>query len=243
LTRGVDRPVHPTLGLSGAGSPLGCGLGSPLVFRRRPETAPAATSGKSSTSSSGSGRESVGPDSGDSAAKGRPTPKRRDAEAARKEALKTPSDPRTARKQARERDRLARAEARQALVSGDTRRLPARDAGPVRAFARDYIDSRRSVAEFFIPFAFGVIVLGFFKQPVLQAVLVLSWMLMFALLVVDSSIIGFRLRSKLGAQWPDKSERRGVLVYALMRSIQIRRMRLPPPRVKPGGAPVTPKSK
>jgi len=33
------------------------------------------------------------------------------------------------------------------------------------------------------------------------------------------------------------------LLYALMRSIQIRRMRLPPPRVKVGGAPAPPKSK
>ena len=213
------------------------------MFRRRSETAPAATSGKSSTSSSRSGGASTAPDAGDTAAKGRPTPKRREAEAARKEALKTPSDPRAARKQARERDRVARSGARQALKSGDTRRLPARDAGPVRAYVRDDIDSRRSVAEFFIPFAFAVIVLGFFKQSVLPAILLLSEMLMFALLVVDSAIIGFRLRSKLSVRWPDKVERRGALMYALMRSIQIRRMRLPPPRVKPGGAPVTPKSK
>jgi len=129
------------------------------------------------------------------------------------------------------------------MVAGDTRNLPARDAGPVRAFVRDYIDSRRSVAEFFIPFAFVIIVLGFFKQPVVQAISLFSWMLMFTLLIVDSAIIGVRLRAKLTQQWPDRSARRGALLYALMRSIQIRRMRLPPPRVKVGGAPAPPKSK
>lgn len=211
------------------------------MFGRRTDSEAASSAEKPAPASAGSAEGTSA--AADSAAKGRPTPKRRDAEAARKEAMRTPSDPRAARKQERERGRQARIEARAAMVAGDTRNLPARDAGPVRAFVRDYIDSRRSVAEFFIPFAFVIIVLGFFKQPVVQAISLFSWMLMFTLLIVDSAIIGVRLRAKLTQQWPDRSARRGALLYALMRSIQIRRMRLPPPRVKVGGAPAPPKSK
>jgi len=211
------------------------------MFGRRTDSEAASSVEKPAPASAGSAEGTSA--AADSAAKGRPTPKRRDAEAARKEAMRTPSDPRAARKQERERGRQARIEARAAMVAGDTRNLPARDAGPVRAFVRDYIDSRRSVAEFFIPFAFVIIVLGFFKQPVVQAISLFSWMLMFTLLIVDSAIIGVRLRAKLTQQWPDRSARRGALLYALMRSIQIRRMRLPPPRVKVGGAPAPPKSK
>ena len=239
--------LTPTLSLCAGEGPPESGLGSVLVFRRRDETATATSTGKSaggpSTTSSTNENPANGSGAKYSEAKGRPTPSRKDAEAARKSALRTPSDPKAARKQSRERERTARIEARQAMASGDTRKLPPRDSGPVRMFVRDYVDSRRSVAEFFIPFAFMVIVLGFFKQPALQAILVLSWMLMFLLLVVDSFIIGYRLKTKLAQQWPDKADRRGTLIYALMRTLQIRRMRLPPPRFKAGGKPVTPKAR
>ena len=40
---------------------------------------------------------------------------------------------------------------RASLASGDDRYLPARDKGPVRAFARDYVDSRRTVGEYMLP--------------------------------------------------------------------------------------------
>lgn len=39
---------------------------------------------------------------------------------------------------------------REAMASGDERYLPVRDKGPVRRFARDYVDSRWCVAEFFL---------------------------------------------------------------------------------------------
>ena len=38
-------------------------------------------------------------------------------------------------------------------------------------------------------------------------------------------------------------ERRGAIPYAIMRSIQIRRLRLPKPKIKAGGAPVVPKAR
>ena len=49
---------------------------------------------------------------------------------------------------------------REAMASGDERYLPARDKGPVRRFARDYVDSRFRVAEFFLPLAVVILVLS-----------------------------------------------------------------------------------
>ncbi len=172
--------------------------------------------------------------------KGRPTPTRKDAEAARKQTLKVPSDPKQARKAARSRASAERATQRAALVSGDTKNLPPRDAGPVKAYVRDYVDSRRSAGEFFIPVAVAVLVLGWF--PALAQVLVFVWVVMLAGVVLDSLYLWWRLRSTLPEKFPDEN-RGGALAYALMRSIQLRRLRLPKPRVRAGGAPVVPKQK
>ena len=63
------------------------------------------------------------------APKGRPTPSRREAEAARKHQLKIPKDPKAAKKAVRERDREDRARSRAGMMAGDERYLPARDKG------------------------------------------------------------------------------------------------------------------
>lgn len=175
--------------------------------------------------------------------KGRPTPKRREAEEARRQALKGPSDPKARRKLERERTRQERIAAREAMMAGDERHLPARDAGPVRKYVRDYIDGRWTLAEFFIPLAVVVLIASLFTKPEIQQLVSYVWFLMLIVLLVDMSILLLRLRGKLVKQFPDADERRGALFYAAMRAMQIRRLRLPPPKVKPGGKPVQPKVK
>ena len=100
--------------------------------------------------------------------KGRPTPSRKEAEAARKQSLKLPKDPKAARRAARERDRDASAQQRAALMAGDERALPARDQGPVKRYVRDFVDSRFTIAEYFIFVALAVLVFGFIPNPVVQ---------------------------------------------------------------------------
>jgi hypothetical protein len=173
--------------------------------------------------------------------KGRPTPSRKDAEAARKQTLKIPADPKAAKKAARQRAGQERAQAQAALRSGDERHLPARDAGPVKAFAREYVDSRISAGEFFIPVAVAVLVLGFIKAPAVAQLLVWVWVLMLVAVVVDSVYLWFRLSRLLPAKFPHETVR-GAVPYAIMRSLQIRRLRLPRPKVKVGGRPVPPKN-
>jgi hypothetical protein len=57
------------------------------------------------------------------------------------------------------------------------------------------------------------------------------WLVLVTLIIVDSMILAFRLRSGLQRTMPDQSHR-GALAYALMRSMQIRRFRLPPPSLR-----------
>jgi Protein of unknown function (DUF3043) len=175
--------------------------------------------------------------------KGRPTPTRKEAEAARKQALKGPADPKARRKLERDQARQERMATREALVAGDERALPARDAGPVRRYVRDYVDGRRTLAEFFIPLAVVVLVVGLFRNPQIQVVVSFVWFLMLALLVVDMAVLLVRMQSKLKKEFPDPTQRKGTTFYGAMRALQIRRLRLPPPKVKAGGRPVEPKTK
>ena len=79
--------------------------------------------------------------------KGRPTPSRREAEAARKARAKAGMDKKAAKQLLRERRAAENAKMRQGLKTGDERYLPPRDQGPVRRFVRDFVDARVSMAE------------------------------------------------------------------------------------------------
>ena len=57
------------------------------------------------------------------------------------------------------------------------------------------------------------------------------------------TILLIRLSSLLKKQFPDPADRKGAMFYGGMRALQIRRLRLPPPKVRPGGRPVEPKAK
>src|SRR6476619_6571039 len=106
-------------------------------------------------------------------AKNRPTPKRRDQEAARKRPLVV-----TDRKAARDTERTKRREAqlkqRQAMVTGDDSHLPVRDKGPVRRYIRDYVDARWNLGEFMLPVMVVVLALSFIRIPALFAVISIS---------------------------------------------------------------------
>jgi len=173
--------------------------------------------------------------------KGRPTPRRRDAEAARKQQLRTPKDSRGARRATRERDREQRSKSRAAMLAGDERYFPPRDQGPVRAFTRDFVDSRFTIAEFFIFFAIIVLALGF-APPEFQQYSTLGFFALTLVIAVDTTILLVSLNVAAKREFPDKAERKGITLYAALRVLQLRRLRLPKPRVKRGGAPSTPKS-
>lgn len=165
--------------------------------------------------------------------KGRPTPKRREAEKGRRRAVAAPRDRKEAYRRTRERQREERRKTMSGLRAGDERHLPPRDRGPVRKYVRDFVDSRRSVAEFFLPLALVILILNFAQSDRMKLVGSLLWTLLVVLIVLDSLVLVFRLRRGLRRAHPGEN-RRGAIPYALMRSMQIRRFRLPPPRVKPG---------
>ncbi|MEU6085898.1 DUF3043 domain-containing protein [Streptomyces sp. NPDC047085] len=170
------------------------------------------------------------------APKGRPTPKRSEAQSQRRSVASTPTNRKEAAKHQREERRQALARQRKALAGGDERYLPARDKGPVRKFARDWVDSRLNIAEFFLPLAIVILVLSVVRVPSIQNIALLLWLVVIVLIVLDSAVSGFRLKKRLAERFPDQN-RRGAVAYALMRSLQMRRLRLPKPQVKRGERP------
>jgi hypothetical protein len=178
--------------------------------------------------------------------KGHPTPTRKEAEAQRKQTLKVSSDPKAAKRAAKERAAQERAASRAALLAGDESALPPRDAGPVKRYVRDYIDSRWAAAELFMPLALLVLVVGFLPWRSwglvnAQGYVSMLWLVLTLFIIVDTTVLMMRMSRELKKQWPADADRKGAAFYGLMRVLQIRRLRLPPPRLRRGGRPVTPK--
>ncbi|MFF5422626.1 DUF3043 domain-containing protein, partial [Streptomyces misionensis] len=171
------------------------------------------------------------------APKGRPTPKRSEAQSQRRRASSgAPLDRKEAAKRQREARRGDLARQREALASGDERYLPVRDKGPVRRFVRDYVDSRFCVAEFFLPLAVIILILSVIQIRNIQNISLLLWLFVIVLIVIDSIGLSIRLRKQLKERFPD-TPKRGAVAYGLMRTLQMRRLRLPKPQVKRGERP------
>jgi len=174
--------------------------------------------------------------------KGRPTPSRKDAEAARKQRLTIPKDPKEAKKASRERDREDRQRARQGMLAGDERFLPDRDRGPAKAFTRDFIDARFTLAEYFIFVAIGVILAGFIPNIAVKSYSTLGFFAFGVIMLIDEIILLIQLNSRVRKHFPDAKDRKGLPLYAILRSLQLRRFRVPPCRVSRGGRPLPPKN-
>ncbi|MCP3817437.1 DUF3043 domain-containing protein [Streptomyces sp. A3M-1-3] len=170
------------------------------------------------------------------APKGRPTPKRSVAQTQRRSVVASTGNRKEDAKRARERRRADLARQREALASGDERYLPARDKGPVRRFVRDFVDSRFCIAEFFLPLAVVILVLSMIRMSNIQNIALLLWLGVIIMIVIDSIGIWLRLKKQLAERFPNEPKR-GAVAYGLMRTLQMRRLRLPKPQVKRGERP------
>jgi hypothetical protein len=164
--------------------------------------------------------------------KGRPTPTRKEAEAARKQRLSTPRTRKQQAARSREQQRDARSKVRTAMNTGDDKFLPERDKGPVKRYVRDYVDSHRTIGEFLLPVFFVVFVI-IIAAPALAGIGNFLWILIIALMVLDSVRIATGLKKGIRDRFGD-DETKGVTMYALMRAWQMRRLRLPKPQVSRG---------
>ena len=165
--------------------------------------------------------------------KGRPTPKRSEAERRRRQPYTAPADRKAASQQSRDRDRATRGRRMEAMRRGENWALPRKDQGPVRALARDYVDSKRTISEYYMFAVVVLLVLVFIPSLRKSGVTNYAVGLVFVVIVVESVITGARVIKLAHQRFPGESTR-GVRVYAAFRGTQLRRLRQPPPRVNRG---------
>ncbi|KAA2253012.1 DUF3043 domain-containing protein [Solihabitans fulvus] len=176
------------------------------------------------------------------AGKGRPTPKRREAEARRRGPV--PPPPRTQRealrrtrgnKASKDERRQASAERRQRMMAGDDRYLLPRDRGPVKAYVRDLVDSRRNLMGLFMPLAILVFVALLTPVQAIQTYSTLFTTLLLVVMIIEGVIIGRRNTTLVRAKFP-KETVRGLSIgwYSFIRASQVRKLRVPKPRLRPG---------
>lgn len=169
-------------------------------------------------------------------AKNRPTPSRRDQETARKRPL-VPTDRKAAAGVSREATKVARAKQRAALISGEESALPARDKGALKRFIRDAVDSRYNVGEFMLPVMLLVLTMTFYSAVVkasASSIGPLITLLVYGLIVVgaiDAVLMWRRTKAAAIAKFGEVPPR-GSAMYAVMRSFQMRRTRLPRAQVE-----------
>ena len=181
--------------------------------------------------------------------KGRPTPKRREAEGRnRGPVAPPPKTQREAMKRSKEQrsslSKDVRREAarvnRQRMMAGDEKYLLPRDRGKVRAYVRDLVDARRNVAGILLPIAVLSFLILLIPVQLVQSYGPLVLLVAIAAAIIDSIIFGRQISTKVKAKFPNgdssgQSTRGSSLgFYAFNRACLIRRWRAPRPRVEIG---------
>lgn len=200
---------------------------------------------RSNTDADASGDAAGTPETVRVGGKGRPTPKRREAESRRRGPA--PPPPRTQREASKlaranrpDKDtrRAAAAERRERMAAGDDKYLLPRDRGPVRAFVRDVVDSRPHLMGLFMPLALLVVLSLLVPVAAAQSYLSLFSLVALLTMIIEGIALGASITRKARVKFPDETiNGLGTGWYAFTRASQLRRLRIPKPRVARGANP------
>jgi Protein of unknown function (DUF3043) len=167
------------------------------------------------------------------APKGVPTPKRSEAQATRRQPYQAPSDRKAASRQSRDRNRGDRIRRTEAYQRGETWAMPRKDQGPVRALARDVVDSRRGIGEYYMVLVVVLVILLIVPGSATKLIADVLVIALLLVILVEGWFVGNRVK-RLAAQRYPGEKTQGVVLYTVMRGISLRRMRMPRPRVGRG---------
>ena len=212
------------------------------VFRRSNAGASGSTAEESSATQSQEAPAKSKPSA--EAGKGRPTPKRSEAERGRYQSItgsttsgrgsSTGSAPRG--KMTPEDKARARSERDKRLTAirrGEEWALGPRDRGPIRKLARDWVDSHRRPSEYYMYVLVVLLIALLSRSKVLNTYVSPLVLVLIVVVVIDGYFIR-RALHKLAAEYYPNESTRSMTTYAMMRALQIRRFRTPAARLKPG---------
>lgn len=165
--------------------------------------------------------------------KGVPTPKRSAAQSNRRQPYQAPASRKAASQQTRERDRADRVRRTDALQRGEQWAMPRKDQGPVRALARDVVDARRSIGEFYMILVVAALALLFVLPNNLKSIAEALVFFLLAIIIVEGWLVTQRVKRLAKQRHPSHSTQ-GVTAYTMMRNVSMRRMRVPKPQVNRG---------
>jgi hypothetical protein len=161
--------------------------------------------------------------------KGRPTPTRREREAANIRPL-VGKQSKEAIAEAKAKQIEARKKARAAMLSGDERYLLARDRGPQRKIAREILDFRYTFIEGLLPMMMVFLVFSAIDNRSTQEIITVVMLIALGISAVEVTILNAmlkkRIREKLGA---GEKIQRGNWFYMFTRGMQPRPLRIPKP--------------
>ncbi len=170
-------------------------------------------------------KESVTKSSG----KGRPTPTRKEREAANLKPL-VGNKSKEAMVAARAKQREDRLKVRQAMLSGEEKYLLGRDRGPQRRLARDVIDNRYTLIEGLMPLMVLFLLITSATSDSVKNIITLVMIIALITVTIEVSllhrIIKSRVKEKLGA---DTKLQKGTWFYTFTRGMQPRPLRIPKP--------------
>jgi hypothetical protein len=109
-----------------------------------------------------------------------------------------------------------------------------RDQGPVRRLVRDLVDSRRHVGVLLLPATFLPVLANLSTSVQVRAFATSLWLAAVLAAVFDMVVTGMVVRRRIRSDFPSETKTRGHVGYALIRTAQFRRFRVPPPQVRPG---------
>jgi hypothetical protein len=221
-----------------------------FVFRRSSSAGATdtATEESSGTKSSGAtANDTVKERPTAQAAKGRPTPSRKDAQASRYQSIQggrtsgatrstgARTTPLTKEEKERQKAQARTENSRRVdgMKSGDEKYLGVRDRGPVRRLARNYVDSQRRPSEYYLYALLLLLVLLISHNSAGEKYSQYFVGFVVVVIVVDGYLLQRGLKRLLAERLPNESPR-GVGMYAIFRLMQIRAMRMPKPQVRPG---------
>ncbi|OZG50086.1 DUF3043 domain-containing protein [Bombiscardovia coagulans] len=190
--------------------------------------------GNNSLESNDPSASSVASDSSSDKGKGKPTPKRKQAEQKNLRPL-VPKDRKASRKAAKERIRAKEDEQYEAMRTGDLAHMPQAERLPWRIYIRDYVDARLGISEFTMPaiLLFFVIAIAssFFSPTIYFGITILIYVYAIAV-IIDLAYMWHKLKKKLIHKFGERSVARGSrsASYACMRAWQLRRWRIPKPK-------------
>jgi Protein of unknown function (DUF3043) len=165
--------------------------------------------------------------------KGRPTPKRRDAEKLRRKPITAPANRKEAYRKSREKQSSERVRAREGMARGEEKYLLKRDKGPVRRLARNYVDARRTIGSYLMYAMFAIVALSLLPVAAAKLLVLLAPPVLLLAVFAEGIFLSRGIKRLAAERFPGE-DTRGVGLYAAMRAMQIRRLRVPGPQVKPG---------